>query len=242
MGLFISSGFFLFLFFLLLFLFLFNVVFLWWFSVSITVFKEDIKSIFHFLYFFLLLLFEPLDGGSHIFGHFLLFNFLQSSQSLEVFLFRHFPCEDISHNIFFIFLHRVQRLAKLKDSNSSILISDSSILPSNNLVSTSIGTNFDASEGSIWYLMRKGYLILSVVIIPDIKPSVFSCQEKCADSCGWEAAIAQVTWMISSLHQWCFKIVHPYFSAPVTNWHENLWKLKISSDAVNRTQMSIIEA
>ena len=213
-----------------------------WLGLSITVFEEGIESFLNSLQFFLLLLFEPLDGTRHIFGHFLLLDLLKSSQSLEILLLCHFPSEDISHYIFLIFLHSVQRLAELEDSDSSILISNSSVFSSNNLVSTSIVADFNAGKGSIWDFMRKGDLILSVVVIPNIHPSVFSSQEEGTNSGGWETTVTQVAWMISGFDQGCFEIVHPYFGTPIANRHEHLGKLKISGDAVDRTQMSMIES
>jgi len=51
--------------------------------------------------------------------------------------------------------------------------------------------------------MRKSYLILTVVVVPNIKPAVLSGKEKDSHS-GWrEAAITQVAGVVSGFNEWC---------------------------------------
>ena len=71
---------------------------------------------------------------------------------------------------------------------------------------------------------------MSVIIIPDIKPSVLSGQEEGAWS-GWgETAVAQVAAVVSGLDQRSLEIVHPDLGAPVTYGHEDLGELQVSAD------------
>lgn len=78
--------------------------------------------------------------------------------------------------------------------------------------------------------MGKRNLVLSVVVVPNIKPAVFSGQEESTDPGRGEAAIANIAVMIFGLDQWGLEIVHPKLSTPVTHGHEDFRELKIPGD------------
>lgn len=106
--------------------------------------------------------------SSHILGCSFLLQLLQSPQGLQVLLFCHLTGENVSHYVFFILLHSVQRLTKLEDSHCAVLIAYCCVFSSQYLVTTSDMAYFNASQRSIGHLVREGDLILAIVIVPDI--------------------------------------------------------------------------
>ena len=88
--------------------------------------------------------------------------------------------------------------------------------------------------------MGEGNLVLLIVVVPNIKPSVLSCQEEGADSRRGETTVAQITFMIFCFDEGSFEIIHPDFGTPVTNRHKYFWILEVSNDSINRAQMPIV--
>ena len=75
--------------------------------------------------------------------------------------------------------------------------------------------------------MRKGNFILLVVVIPNIKPAVLSGQEEGADSRGGKAPVAEVAFVVFGFDEGGFEVVHPEFSTPISNRHEDFGVLVV---------------
>ncbi len=80
--------------------------------------------------------------------------------------------------------------------------------------------------------------ILSVEVIPSIKPTISSSNEEETGSGGWPATIRQVSRMITSSNDLWLGILIPDLDWPITDGHEELWLEGISLQSNNRTVMS----
>lgn len=198
------------------------------------------KSLFNFRQFFVLLLLEFFVDSSHVFRNSLFLQLLETSEGLEVLLFGHFSCEDVGHYILLIFLHCVEGLAELENSDCAVLISYCCVLSSRDLIAASHVTDLDARQRGVCDLVGEGDFVLTVVVIPDIKPSVLSGEEEGSYSGGREAPIAEIAAVISSLDERSSQIIHPNFGRPVADRHKHFRELKISGDGVNRSKMSVL--
>lgn len=204
--------------------------------------ENGCKSGLDFGDFLLFFFFELFMNTGHVFGGSFLFHLLKSSEGFQVLFFSHFSGINVGHDIFFILLESVQGLTEFQDGDSTILITDGCVLSTGNLVTAPCVTDLDWGKRSIWHFVGEGDFILSVIIIPNIEPSVLSGEEESAWS-GWgETTVTQVTAVISGLYQWSLKIVHPNLSAPVAHCHEYLGKLQVSANWINWAQMSVLHA
>ena len=202
--------------------------------------NQTSKPLFNFLYLFFLSLFYLILDGCHISRHSFLFDFLHSSEGLQILLFNHFSCEYFVHDVSFILLHRIQRFTKFEDCYSTVIISNGCKFSTQNLVSSSNIADFDGSQWSIRNFVGEGNFILFVVVIPYIEPTILSGEEESTNSCWRETTVTQVTFMIFSLNKGSFEVIHPDLSTPITNGHEHLRILEISNNGIDWPQMSII--
>jgi len=125
----------------------------------------------------------------------LLGRFLEVSLSLchfQVLLSTEFSFEYWLHYFLLFWLEGlvVKRLTQTHYRNCSISISNSCHWLH----------DWDGGQRWVRYLLTVGYLVLSIVEVPDINESIHPCQEEETGPSWWPASIGQVTIMITSLH------------------------------------------
>jgi hypothetical protein len=80
-----------------------------------------------------------------------------------------------------------------------------------------IDVDFKTSERYIRDFMGVGNFVLSIIVIPDVHPSISSGEEKYTWSGRRETAVRQISSVIFSSDNWHFQIILPYFSTPVSH-------------------------
>lgn len=131
-------------------------------------------------------------------------------------------------------LQLVKGITQLQKGNSSILITDSHQFTSMMML-TSITVYFYACKRCIGYFVTECYFILTIVVIPNVHPTVLSNQEEHSISGWWPTPISQIRAMIFGSHDRGFDILNPNLSTPITNSQE---VLSIRGTSVNGTYWS----
>jgi len=95
----------------------------------------------------------------------------------------------------------------------------------------------DGSQWTVTDFLTVCNFILSVVEVPDIKETVDTGQVKETASLWGPAAIRQIGGVVSGLHYWCWQVLVPDLSRPITYGEEVLGVTGVTPQRINWTKM-----